>query len=562
MAEANKPMAMGATLVASHAADLVSAGGPAVAVAEPPEEPGERSLDGTILLDRYRIVERLGAGGMGVVYVAEHIALKKRCAIKVLADEYAGKQDIVERFLQEARAASMIAHENVVEITDYGQTPSGSVFFVMEMLVGEDLAHTVARHGPLPWERVRPIMVQICRALAAAHDKGIIHRDMKPENCFRIERAGTTDFIKVLDFGIAKVTGDESEGKGLTKTGMIFGTPEYMSPEQAQGMKVDHRADIYAVGIILYELLTGKVPFSADTFMGVLTKHMFEVPVAPSSLAPGITPEVESVILKALQKDREHRFSTMREFLAAIESVGSGGAGVSVVQEKIARPPSGPLLAFGGAKAPTKELAESRSTGAVWGLVIVGVLAAAAVVAMLLGGPDEGEAPTQASAGGAGPEVVVAKPPEGPEVAPVPDAPDVTVVVRITSNVDAEVVDPSSNRVLGHTNSAEGITIERGLESRELVLRAEGYEDKALVLVPSADLTKSEELVRKKSAGKTTGKTTKTTKGEKTGDKEPGDKPKDPPPDKPQDPPPDKPGGATITQPGDLRDPFKKRGGG
>jgi serine/threonine protein kinase len=208
---------------------------PDLAVQPPPS----RDLSGTLLLDRYRLINRLGEGGMGTVYCAEHVTIKKRCAIKILNPEYAHKEDLVERFLQEARAASMIAHENVVEITDYGGAPNGSVFFVMEMLIGEDLGETIKREAPLPWSRVSPMAMQICRALAAAHAKGIVHRDMKPENCFRIERSGNPDFIKVLDFGIAKVTSEDPDGNAarLTSTGMIFGTPTYMSPEQAQGQR-------------------------------------------------------------------------------------------------------------------------------------------------------------------------------------------------------------------------------------------------------------------------------------------------------------------------------------
>ncbi|MGB1016694.1 MAG: serine/threonine-protein kinase, partial [Nannocystaceae bacterium] len=230
----------------------------------------EESLIGQVLVERYHLLEQLGAGGMGTVYLAEHVTIGKRLAIKVLSREFAHKHELVERFLQEARAASMIAHENVVEITDFGRTPDGSVFFVMEHLAGEDLSATIAKEGPLPWSRVKPIALQICMALEAAHAKGVIHRDMKPENCFRVARSSNQDFIKVLDFGIAKISNDEASGtnKGLTKTGMIFGTPEYMSPEQAQGMRVDLRADIYAVGVIVYECLTGKTPFTSETFMG------------------------------------------------------------------------------------------------------------------------------------------------------------------------------------------------------------------------------------------------------------------------------------------------------
>jgi len=216
-----------------------------------PTPPPVRDISGTLLLDRYRLLKKLGEGGMGTVYLAEHVTIKKRCAIKLLNPEYAHKEELVQRFLQEARAASMIAHENVVEITDFGAAPNGSVFFVMEMLVGEDLSDTIKREAPMPWSRVAPMALQICRALGAAHSKGIVHRDMKPENCFRVDRHGNADFIKVLDFGIAKVTSDDPDGTGgrLTSTGMIFGTPTYMSPEQAQGQRVDLRSDIYALGV-------------------------------------------------------------------------------------------------------------------------------------------------------------------------------------------------------------------------------------------------------------------------------------------------------------------------
>ncbi|MEZ4453529.1 MAG: serine/threonine-protein kinase [Nannocystaceae bacterium] len=503
-------------MMAGSAGDFVQ---PKVVASEPEPAPAGTSanLEGSLLLDRYQILSRLGAGGMGVVYLAEHITIKKRCAIKVLADEYAGKSDIVDRFLQEARAASMIAHENVVEITDFGKTPSGSVFFVMEMLAGEDLAGTLEREGPLPWERVRGMMIQICRALGAAHDKGIIHRDMKPENCFRIERSGSKDFIKVLDFGIAKVTGDEADGKGLTRTGMIFGTPEYMSPEQAQGVRVDHRADIYAVGIILYELLTGRVPFTADTFMGVLTKHMFEVPPAPTSVAPGvkIPREAEAVILKALQKDRDLRFGSMKEMQAAIEAVGTGARAVDVVAEKIVRPPSGAITGFGGAEdEPSESLTAPRSSN-LWLGVIVTVLLAAGGTALALGmmddPPPEEDPPSP-------PPVVVETPVKAPEVEPPvptePKAPDV-VKLRIATNVEASIVDEERDVILGQTNG-DAITVARADEPRRLVLRADGYDDLAIEIVPSDDVERKDEL-RKSKRTSTKGGTKTTKTGEPKG---------------------------------------------
>ncbi len=487
---------------------------PALAVQPPPT----RDLSGTLLLDRYRLVKKLGEGGMGTVYLAEHVTIKKRCAIKLLNPEYAHKADLVERFLQEARAASMIAHENVVEITDYGAAPNGSVFFVMEMLNGEDLGETIKREAPIPWSRVSPMAMQICRALAAAHDKGIVHRDMKPENCFRIERSGNPDFIKVLDFGIAKVTSEDPDGTGarLTSTGMIFGTPTYMSPEQAQGQTVDHRSDIYAVGVILYELITGRPPFYADNFMGILTKHMFDAPHAPSEVAPmaGISPEVEALVLKALQKDRELRYQSMQEFMAAMRAIGTGAPPVEVVPEARVRPSSeGRPIEFNRVKTgpipAAREVTQAEPRrNKLWVLVASAVIVASvAVMAVVLSGevppsqlPSPPTDPTP-------PQIVAVDPPKQPDPIPTtttttPDPPPAEVRVFVTSNVPAEVFDPTAAKVLGPTGDG-GIVLTAGTAPRTVVIRATGYEDQPLELT-ATDGTRYNADLKKKKPGKTT----------------------------------------------------------
>ncbi|MCU1279314.1 MAG: serine/threonine protein kinase, partial [bacterium] len=293
---------------------------------EPSQQPNADPYLGSTIAERYRVISKLGEGGMGVVYLAEHVFIEKRVALKVLSEDFARKADLVARFMQEAKAASKIGHENIVDITDFGETASGSVFFAMEFLDGMDLAGHIKTGGAMPFERAKVIMNQICRALGAAHSKGIIHRDMKPENVYLITREGKPDFVKVLDFGIAKMSALDDGGSRLTRTGMIFGTPEYMSPEQAKGDKPDHRVDIYAAGCILYEMLTGDVPFHAETFMGVLTKHMFENPEPPSVRNPNasIAPDVEEVCLKALAKDRDQRYQTMKELAVALEACAGG----------------------------------------------------------------------------------------------------------------------------------------------------------------------------------------------------------------------------------------------
>jgi len=300
-----------------------------------------------LVAERYRVIRKLGEGGMGSVYLAEHVVIEKKFALKVLAPELARRSDLVARFLQEARSASRIGHENVIDISDFGQTGDGLVYIAMEYLDGKDLGEIVRSKGAMTWTEARDIVLQICRALRAAHDKGIVHRDMKPENIFLIHREGQPHFVKILDFGIAKVMGLDPNGPRLTRTGMIFGTPEYMAPEQAEGKDTDHRADIYAVGCILYHLITGQTPFIAESFMTMLTKHLMEDPVPPSVRRPDLTisPEMDALVLKALEKDRDKRWQSMAELVEAV-SVCPG-------PETAAPKPSssGQTVAMGGAHA-------------------------------------------------------------------------------------------------------------------------------------------------------------------------------------------------------------------
>ena len=290
-----------------------------------PSPPSDDPLIGRVLSDRYRIIRKIGEGGMGAVYQAEHALIEKKIALKILFQDLTRRPDLVARFLQEAKSASRIGHENVIDISDFGQLPDGLVFIAMEYLDGQDLGRALKTQGPLSWHRARPILMQIAKGLRAAHGNGIIHRDMKPENVYLIQREGRPDFVKVLDFGIAKIINpDETDAPRLTQTGMIFGTPEYMSPEQAQGHPPDHRVDVYAVGCIMYHMLTGQVPFTADSFMGILTKHLLEPPVPPRKRRPDqdIPPDVEAVCLKAMEKDRDKRFADMNELYRALGAAG------------------------------------------------------------------------------------------------------------------------------------------------------------------------------------------------------------------------------------------------
>lgn len=291
-----------------------------------PTPTNHTNLVGTVLADRYRLIKRIGEGGMGSVFQAEHITIGRKLAVKVLAPEYGDSPEIVARFLQEARTASMLHHEHIVDITDFGYTKQGLAFLTMEYLEGEDLATMLAREGRQPWTRVRRILLQICRALNAAHEAGIVHRDMKPDNCFRIKRGGNPDFIKILDFGIAKVIVDlqnpnrAEKPKMATEAGTLLGTPEYMAPEIARDQQADARVDIYSIGVVMYELITGSVPFKGQTFMATVAMQMVDEPEPPHRRAPeaNIPDAIEKVVLRALAKDPAERFQTIRDLADAI----------------------------------------------------------------------------------------------------------------------------------------------------------------------------------------------------------------------------------------------------
>ncbi len=327
-------------------------------------------LIGTTLGGRYQIIRRIGEGGMGIVYEAQHVVIQKPVAVKVLRDDSAGRPENVARFRQEAISASRIGHENIIDISDFGQTPQGYHYFVMEMLKGEDLADVLEREQALDIPRAVNITLQCCRALGAAHAKGIVHRDMKPENIFLTKRTNNTDFVKIVDFGIAKMNDLETSGPGrkLTKTGMIFGTPEYMSPEQAGGKPLDHRVDIYALGLILYEMVTGSVPFTGDNFMGILTQHMFEKPppLKQINATRDYDPDLEAVIFRAIAKERDKRFTTMEEFADDLSLLFGTNPGVATSMRSLR----------------TKPRSASRSAskkGLLWGAALTLIAAGGAV---------------------------------------------------------------------------------------------------------------------------------------------------------------------------------------
>lgn len=289
----------------------------------PPSIPPPDPLVGRTLDGRYRVEAVLGEGGMGLVYKARHAVLNKPLAIKVLKPEVSRDVEVMDRFKQEAQSASAIGNHHIIDISDFGTLPDGSTYFVMEFLDGLSLTQAIEQFRPMPADRVIRVAKQLCDGLGAAHERSIVHRDLKPDNIYLIKRGHDSDFVKVLDFGIAKVGGSSSK---LTKAGSVFGTPHYMSPEQCAGSQVDQRTDIYALGIILYEMCSGRVPFDADNLMGILTKHMYEQPVAPRDLPPptDVPPGLDAVIMKCLSKSADARYQSMAEMRADLERVETG----------------------------------------------------------------------------------------------------------------------------------------------------------------------------------------------------------------------------------------------
>jgi len=282
---------------------------------------------GTTLADRYLLNDLLGTGGMGRVYAAEHVLMKKKLAVKVLHRELTTVPEVVKRFEREAMAAAHIEHPNVAAATDFGKLPDGSVFLVLEFVQGELLRDEIAK-GPLPAERALRIARQIASALASAHDLSIVHRDLKPENVMLVRKGNNPDFVKVLDFGIAKVpigeVGDiAKEGQPITRAGMVFGTPEYMAPEQALGQQVDGRADLYALGTMLYEMLAGVRPYSSKSQVGILGQQLAKPVPSFATRAPGIgiPHSVEQVVRRLLEREPDERFQHASEVVAAIDEL-------------------------------------------------------------------------------------------------------------------------------------------------------------------------------------------------------------------------------------------------
>ncbi len=494
---------------------------------------------GMVLQDRYRIVRKIGDGGMGAVYEGEHLTIKRRVAIKVLHAQFATNPEIVARFHREAQAATAIGHPNIVEVTDMGRFEDGTSYMVLEYLEGRDWAHDIKQQGPQALGKCVHIISQVCDALEAAHQKGIVHRDLKPENVFLVPFRDDPNFAKVLDFGISKVMDDAVADRSLTQTGTALGTPYYMAPEQCQGKKdVDPRADIYSLGVMLFQALTAQYPFDDESYPMLVLKICTEAPPSLTRYRPDVPVEVEHIVNRMLAKHRDHRFARCAEVKAALApfaahhaapvlaadaprtsahgpsvlaGVSGGGqvtpTGTAVLESGI-RPPSGTPYPASPTPAPGSNAALIGGVIGGLALLLVAGVAAGAWVAFNRGGeaqtPVAGSGPTEP---GEDPATdPVAEPPAEPLAEPpavaepaVDPAPSAEVAPSAPTDVQPALVEvrvnvqPPNARVRSMTIDGEDVshaTSYRGdlaPGEHQLVVEAEGFQRRELTFTVEAE---------------------------------------------------------------------------
>lgn len=330
-------------------------------------DPDESSVENPLIavgrtVGNYTITAKLGEGGMGVVYLAEHPVIGRKVALKAIHPELSRNPEVVSRFVTEAKAVNQIGNDHIVDIHDFGTTSSGEFYFIMEFLQGEALSDHLKRAAPIEASRALAITAQVADALAASHHHGIIHRDLKPENIFLINKGNSKDFVKVLDFGLAKLTQGEEKATYKTRTGSVMGTPYYMSPEQCEGKSnIDQRSDIYSLGVILFEMLTGKVPFGGEGYGEIIVKHITSPIPSVRACNPLLEPAHELLVMRALAKARDARFQKMEDFSTAC--LDPNGYAASVPSPKTPTPIA--LSTLAELSAPPRDRADSVISGQV-----------------------------------------------------------------------------------------------------------------------------------------------------------------------------------------------------
>ncbi len=396
----------------------------------------EKRAVGKTLEGKYRIDGFLKRGGMGAVYRGTHLMLNKPVAIKLIKPELVSSSEVVQRFLREARAAAHLSHPNIVTVHDLGQTPDGMLYIVMELVPGSSLKEVIQAEGAWEAKRVVRLVKAIASALGVAHRNNVVHRDLKPQNIMVTRDSDGNKIPKLLDFGIAKTL--EPTSPALTSTVMVLGTPHYMSTEQAKGAPADRRSDLYALGVILYEMLVGSVPFDDASIPQILIKHLTEMPLPPSSVNPGVPPGLEAIVLRLLEKDPDRRYQNAEELIEALDGVEDIAVEIAAAPTIAVPAPTWDVTLAGGAATGTLRAHEvsgepkRRGMIPVLALVIaVGALVALALLFLRGRSPDEvvevvAEAPPPARSTPVPPEAgETSAPPAAPVAAAAAPAPPV-----------------------------------------------------------------------------------------------------------------------------------------
>jgi len=405
------------------------------------------------MVGEYRVEQLVGEGGMGQVYGAIHPLIGKRAAIKVLLPEICRNRSMVERFLMEARSVNQIGHPNIVDVFAFGQLPDGRQYMVMEWLRGESLSQRLRRSIPSLHESC-DVLLGVAAALDAAHDKGIIHRDLKPHNVFLVEVKGARPLVKLLDFGLVKLTGADDVRIERTQSGSLLGTPAYMSPEQALGRAIDQRSDIYSLGVLAFEMLTGRLPFMEETAMQLIVAHMQQPPSLPSSVAQGIPQQLDQLVLSLLAKDPAQRPTLAQtiEVLAYFRDIAAPnrpGSGVTPPPPNFA--PQAGVSTVGGLSQGEQLTARRAPARLGWKFAafVLVLLAAAGVVIAIAATSSSSEKPAQQAqqpAPSVPADAAVVAPPADAAV-PVATPPDAAPVVGIDAAVATTPPAPPPKKV-------------------------------------------------------------------------------------------------------------------